>query len=235
MKVYAGTDPLTGREIRLRKTCRTERAARIELGRLLAQAAAGRRLRLGRHRGPAVNPGETTIAGEPAAGEPAARLQATRPRPGHDRTLSGCRPHVCTPMAKGTIRRIHAILSGALEAAMRWEWMDRNPAVSARPPTPHCRTILATSPEDVAKVIAEARARSAALGLYLWLVVVTGVRRGELRGVQIRDVDLKIFNAGGYGCVTVGNTAIAWLRLSALLVRSQLRRRDTSCFRRRAR
>ncbi len=31
------------------------------------------------------------------------------------------------------------------------------------------------------------------------------------------------------------NTAIAWLRLSALLVRSQLRRRDTSCFRRRAR
>jgi integrase len=42
----------------------------------------------------------------------------------------------------------------------------------------------------VAKVIAEARARSAALGLYLWLVVVTGVRRGKLRGLQIRDVDL---------------------------------------------
>ncbi len=73
---------------------------------------------------------------------------------------------------------------------MRWERMDRNPAVSARPPTPRRRTILATSPEDVAKVIAEARARSAALGLYLWLVVVTGVRRGELRGLQIRDVDL---------------------------------------------
>ena len=42
----------------------------------------------------------------------------------------------------------------------------------------------------MAKVIAEARARSAALGLYLWLVVVTGVRRGELCGLQIRDVDL---------------------------------------------
>jgi integrase len=27
-------------------------------------------------------------------------------------------------------------------------------------------------------------------GLYLWLVVVTGVRRGELCGLQIRDVDL---------------------------------------------
>jgi integrase len=31
---------------------------------------------------------------------------------------------------------------------------------------------------------------SAALGLYLWLVVVAGVRRGELCGLQIRDIDL---------------------------------------------
>jgi hypothetical protein len=42
-KVYAGTDPLTGREIRLRRTCRTERAAQIELGKLLEQADAARR------------------------------------------------------------------------------------------------------------------------------------------------------------------------------------------------
>ena len=132
----------------------------------------------------------TTIAGEPAADESNPRLQITRPRPGHDCELSGCRPHVCKPMAKGTIRGIHAILSGAFEAAMRWEWTDRNPAASAKPPTPRRQTILATSPEDVAKVIAEARARSAALGLYLWLVMVTGVRRGELCGLQIRDVDL---------------------------------------------
>jgi integrase len=40
------------------------------------------------------------------------------------------------------------------------------------------------------EVIAEGRARGAALGLYLWLVMVTGVRRGELYGLQIRDVDL---------------------------------------------
>lgn len=39
-------------------------------------------------------------------------------------------------------------------------------------------------------VIAEACRRSAPLGLYLWLVVVTGVRRGELCGLQVRDVHL---------------------------------------------
>jgi hypothetical protein len=42
VKVYAGIDPLTGREIRLRRTCKTERAAQIELGKLLEQAVAGR-------------------------------------------------------------------------------------------------------------------------------------------------------------------------------------------------
>jgi hypothetical protein len=41
-KVYAGTDPLTGREIRFRRTRKTEVEAQIELGKLLALAQAGR-------------------------------------------------------------------------------------------------------------------------------------------------------------------------------------------------
>jgi hypothetical protein len=41
-RVYAGKDPLTGREIRFRKTCKTERYAQIELGKLLALAQDGR-------------------------------------------------------------------------------------------------------------------------------------------------------------------------------------------------
>jgi hypothetical protein len=40
--VYAGKDPLTGREIRFRKTRRTEVEAQIEFGRLLELARAGR-------------------------------------------------------------------------------------------------------------------------------------------------------------------------------------------------
>ena len=127
------------------------------------------------------------VAGEPR-GDP--RLSRWRPGPGHDCRRAGCRPHVCHPMKASTIRGIHSILSGAFAAAQRWEWTDRNPAESAKPPTTVRQPIPATSPDDVAKVIAEARARSAALGLYLWLVVVTGVRRGELCGLQIRDIDL---------------------------------------------
>jgi len=41
-KVYAGKDPLTGRELRFRKTRKTEVEAQIELGKLLELARAGR-------------------------------------------------------------------------------------------------------------------------------------------------------------------------------------------------
>jgi integrase len=127
------------------------------------------------------------VAGTAATMMPGARK---RPGPGHDCRRAGCRPHVCHPMKASTIRGIHSILSGAFAAAQRWEWTDRNPAETAKPPTTIRRPIPATSPDDVAAVIAEARERSAALGLYLWLVVVTGVRRGELCGLQLHDIDL---------------------------------------------
>ncbi|MFY9929163.1 MAG: hypothetical protein WAK82_14240 [Streptosporangiaceae bacterium] len=127
------------------------------------------------------------VAGEPGS-DP--RPVRRRPGPGHHCTRAGCRPHVCHPMKASTIRGIHSILSGAFAAAQRWECTDRNPAASAKPPSTTRKSIAATSPEDVARVIAQARAHSAALGLYLWLVVITGVRRGELCGLQILDIDL---------------------------------------------
>ena len=127
------------------------------------------------------------VAGEPGSDS---RPVRRRPGPGHDCQRAGCRPHVCHPMKASTIRGIHSILSGAFAAAQRWEWTERNPAASAKPPTTTRKSIAATSPEDVAKVIAQACAHSAALGLYLWLVVITGVRRGELCGLQICDIDL---------------------------------------------
>jgi hypothetical protein len=75
------------------------------------------------------------VAGDaPADGNPAARYRSARSRPGHDCTLSGCQPHVCHPMKPSTIHGIHSILSGAFEAAQRWEWVDFNPAESAKPP-----------------------------------------------------------------------------------------------------
>ncbi len=71
--------------------------------------------------------------------------------------LSGCRPHACEPMSRSTIHTIHSILSGAFEAAHRWEWVDFNPAASAKPPTMRQKKRTATPPSAVVNVIQQAR------------------------------------------------------------------------------
>jgi DNA-binding transcriptional regulator YhcF (GntR family) len=102
----------------------------------------------------------------------------------HDCKRAGCQPHVCRPMTAKTIRNIHSILSGAFTTARRWEWIAWNPAESAKPPAITRRPVPATAPEDVAKVIAEGRKAHSVQALYLWLLAITGARRGELCALQ---------------------------------------------------
>jgi integrase len=110
---------------------------------------------------------------------------------GHDCARAGCQPHRCRPMSPKTIRQIHAILSGAFAAAVRWEWIDRNPASSAKPPKTRQRSPTSPTPTDVAAVIAAAKSQELdLLALYMWLAAVTGARRGELCGLQWGNIDL---------------------------------------------
>jgi len=131
-----------------------------------------------------------TVIGEPGP-EDNPDGQPARARLGHDCRLSGCKPHACKPMARSTIRNIHAILSGAFDAAQRWEWIDRNPADSAKPPTVTQKKKSATPPADLVKVIGQAHATGQRdVALYIWLAAITGARRAELCALQIRDIDL---------------------------------------------
>lgn len=111
---------------------------------------------------------------------------------GHDCALAGCQRHVCKPMKPSTIRQVHSILSGAFDTARRWEWVDFNPADSARPPTASPVKRPATPPGEVAKVIAQACAEEKLLlALYIWLAAITGARRGELCALQVGGIDLE--------------------------------------------
>jgi integrase len=130
------------------------------------------------------------VAGEPGGTHLRRRAKPADPR--HDCARSGCAPHTCRPMSAATIRQIHAILSGAFATAVRWEWIDRNPAATAKLPRTRQRTATSPDPADVAKVIAAARTSGQnLLALYLWLAAVTGARRGELSALHWADLDLQ--------------------------------------------
>jgi integrase len=139
-----------------------------------------------------VRQGRTAVvAGDPPA-DPQPGVRRWRSGPGHDCKLAGCQRHLCSPMKPGTIRQIHSIQSGAFDAAKRWKWIDENPAESAKPPTVTTVKRPATSPAEVAKVIALAReTERLLLALYVWLAAITGARRGELCAIQVCDIDLE--------------------------------------------
>ncbi|MFD8492040.1 tyrosine-type recombinase/integrase [Amycolatopsis sp. NPDC059657] len=114
--------------------------------------------------------------------------------PPHDCAATGCvvtecLAHTCRPLGKATILKLHFMLSGTFAAAMRWDWIKSNPADIARKPKPPAPDPDPPSPEEVGRIVAAAWEQDENWGTLVWLVMVTGVRRGELLRIRWRDVD----------------------------------------------
>ncbi|HEY3259789.1 MAG TPA: site-specific integrase, partial [Pseudonocardiaceae bacterium] len=107
----------------------------------------------------------------------------------HDCLNSGCTPHVCKPYAASSVRQIHAILSGALSAAVRWGWISYNPMPSVKPPAKKHPQPRPPSPDQMARIVEAAFRHTNEWGLYICLSAVTGARRGEIVALQWDDVD----------------------------------------------
>ncbi|MGW0231936.1 tyrosine-type recombinase/integrase [Actinopolymorpha singaporensis] len=123
-------------------------------------------------------------------GRPSARARET-----HDCAVAGCvasecKQHVCKPMAAATIRQVHFILSSALALAVRWEWIPSNPAVTARKPKRPAPQPDPPSAEQVALIVDAAWAQDEAWGTLVWLLMMTGARRGELAALRWHDLHL---------------------------------------------
>ena len=100
-----------------------------------------------------------------------------------------CGPHVCEPLAAGSIRVVHAILSGALARAVRWGWIAVNPLDQVEPPgTPAPNPKPPTAAE--AAQIVSASFDDPDWGTLVWLAMMTGARRGELCGLRWTGLDL---------------------------------------------
>src|ERR687893_1908724 len=110
----------------------------------------------------------------------------------HNCTSAKCAPHVCKPMAASTVRQIHAVISGALSAAVRWDWLESNPARLAQRPRQKPPEPDPPSPAEAAKLVDEAFRMDVDWGTLVWLVMTTGLRRGEVCILRWSRVDLEV-------------------------------------------
>ena len=203
--VYAGVDPLTAKPRYLRETHKTQDAAELALTRLQSQVDEDRHpktdITVGRAIAQWLEVAElqdTTreryedlirIYVTPTVGTlPAAKLDAELLEKFYAR-LQRCRQlcmgrlnggHTCRPLSSSTVRKIHFIISAALERAVRWRHLGVNKAALAVAPSPRQTDPDPPTAEEAAAILAEAWAVDPDWGLLLWLTMVTGSRRVRL-------------------------------------------------------
>ena len=71
----------------------------------------------------------------------------------HSCDAARCAPHVCKPMAASTARQVHAVISGALSAAVPWDWIAANPARGAQRPRQTPPQPDPPSPSEAARIV----------------------------------------------------------------------------------
>ncbi|HYZ07962.1 MAG TPA: tyrosine-type recombinase/integrase [Pseudonocardiaceae bacterium] len=126
--------------------------------------------------------------------------------------------HVCRPLSTSTTRKIHYIIRGTLERAVRWRHLGVNKAAMAEAPTPRRTEPDPPSTEEVAALLNTAWA-DPEWGLLLWLTMVTGSRRGEVSALRWRNVDF--------------DRAIIWVHRSNAQTKAGVREKETKTGQRR--
>jgi hypothetical protein len=212
--VYAGTDPLTGRPRYLRETAKTYDEAEIARTRLQGQVDEDRHPKTAITLDRAIaqwlevaDLEDTTreryqdlirIYISPTLGAvPASKLDAEVLEKFYAR-LQRCRAlcngrsnggHVCRPLSSSTVRKIHFIIRAALERAVRWRHLGVNKAAFVVAPPARQTEPDPPNADEAARLLSEAWAVDPDWGLFLWLTMVTGSRRGEMSALRWQHVD----------------------------------------------
>jgi integrase len=213
-RVYAGTDPITKKDRYLLETAPTETAARIAVTKLQRQVDEDQHpksnitVRQAVEQWLEVAELEDTTRERyedlirlyvlPTFGDlQAAKLDAELlerfyARLHRCRELCSGRPragHTCRPLSSSTTRKVHYIIRGALERAVRWRHLGVNKAAMAVAPSPE-RTEPDPPNADEAARLLNAAWSDPEWGLLLWLTMLTGPRRGEISALRWRHIDL---------------------------------------------
>jgi integrase len=95
-------------------------------------------------------------------------------------------------LAPASVRAVHAVISSALNQAVRWGWIGENVADRATPPPTRRPRLAPPDPATVIQLIEVAKqSRSPELGLFFHVAAVTGARRGELIALRWSSIDTR--------------------------------------------
>ena len=117
-------------------------------------------------------------------------LRDLRPRHVDLMVTALTRIHGKSSLTASTIRRIHATLRVALNDAVKRRLIPYNPAAHVELPVARRPTSIVWDARQVAYFLTATAATE--MGLAYRLVVMTGMRRGELCGLRWSDVDLDV-------------------------------------------
>ena len=101
-------------------------------------------------------------------------------------------------LSKRTVQYIHSVTRRALNLALKWGYIYRNPTDLVSPPTPKKKAPITLSEGEIVKFLESVK-------YHRWypiyvLAVGTGMREGEILGLRWEDVDLE------NGVISVTNT-----------------------------
>jgi integrase len=103
------------------------------------------------------------------------------------------------------------VLNSAFTRAGRWRWIGTNPVRQAEAPRQRPNP-NPPSPTQAARIVEEAR-RDPDWGMFVWLAMTTGARRGDLCVLRWDRVDfapevLGILGSAGVSAVSRGRRAV---------------------------
>ena len=93
-------------------------------------------------------------------------------------------------LSPATIMKTHLVARAALDRAVRWGWIIRNPSINAEPPTVHRPMIRPPTPEGFGRLLEIAERDDPTFAVMLRVAGSTGARRGELCALRWSDIDL---------------------------------------------
>jgi integrase len=208
--VISVRDPMTGqRKRRWHSFVGTKRQAQIECSRLITE----------HERGTAVDPSRETIAAflerwiEHMQGQvsprslerytelarknimpllgtlPLTKLQPAQISSAYAKALTSGRRDGQGGLSARTVHHMHRVLRQALQQAVQWQLLARNPADAVRPPKAERKQMQTLDADGTVALIETARGTS--LFVPILLGVLCGLRRGEVAALRWRHVHLE--------------------------------------------